>query len=75
MLGFFSIQLLKSCSIKQRSRRKMMRNHDMGERKMYDAVCATCGQPTKVPFEPRPGSQVYCREHLADKPRSPRNQH
>lgn len=33
-----------------------------GERRLYPAVCAECGQPTMVPFEPRMGRPVYCRE-------------
>lgn len=31
-------------------------------RQMYDAVCAACGQPCKVPFEPRNDRPVYCSE-------------
>lgn len=34
-----------------------------GDRPMFDAVCATCGQPTQVPFQPSEGRPVYCREH------------
>ena len=33
-----------------------------GARAMYPAVCATCGKPTEVPFEPRAGKPVYCRD-------------
>jgi CxxC-x17-CxxC domain-containing protein len=29
-------------------------------RQMYPAVCADCGQPTEVPFEPRGDRPVYC---------------
>lgn len=29
-------------------------------REMYDAVCASCGKPTKVPFQPRGDRPVYC---------------
>jgi CxxC-x17-CxxC domain-containing protein len=29
--------------------------------KLHSAVCATCGQETRVPFEPQPGRPVYCR--------------
>lgn len=32
------------------------------ERQLYPAVCAECGQPTMVPFEPRSGRPVYCRD-------------
>ena len=33
-----------------------------GARQMYQAVCADCGKPTEVPFEPRQGRPVYCRD-------------
>jgi CxxC-x17-CxxC domain-containing protein len=32
------------------------------ERQMYPAVCAQCGKATEVPFEPREGRPVYCRD-------------
>jgi len=31
-------------------------------RQMYDAICAECGKACKVPFEPRDGRPVYCRD-------------
>jgi CxxC-x17-CxxC domain-containing protein len=30
-------------------------------RSMYSAVCAACGEPTEVPFQPRLGRPVYCK--------------
>ena len=33
-----------------------------GQREMFDAVCAACGSPTRVPFRPANGRPVYCRE-------------
>jgi CxxC-x17-CxxC domain-containing protein len=30
------------------------------ERQMYSAVCSTCGQEARVPFEPRGDKPVYC---------------
>ena len=36
-----------------------------GPRVMYDAICAQCGQPTKVPFEPKDDRPVYCSECYA----------
>ncbi len=36
-----------------------------GERPMYDAVCASCGAPTQVPFQPRGDRPVYCRDCYA----------
>ncbi|MEA3296075.1 MAG: CxxC-x17-CxxC domain-containing protein, partial [Patescibacteria group bacterium] len=39
---------------------------------LYDAQCAKCGRKIKIPFEPRPNQQVYCktckREISDDKP-------
>ena len=32
------------------------------QRQMFPAVCAQCGKETEVPFEPREGRPVYCRE-------------
>lgn len=31
-------------------------------RQLFDAICAECGKPCKVPFEPRDGRPVYCRD-------------
>ena len=31
-------------------------------RQMFDAVCAECGKPCKVPFEPRNDRPVYCSD-------------
>lgn len=33
-----------------------------GTRQMFKAVCADCGTTTEVPFEPRQGRPVYCRD-------------
>ncbi|HVZ58835.1 MAG TPA: zinc-ribbon domain containing protein [Patescibacteria group bacterium] len=37
---------------------------DRGPRKMYKVHCADCGVETEVPFEPKEGRPVYCREHF-----------
>ena len=42
-----------------RTNRKNTRNAD---REMYDAVCAECGAPTKIPFVPRNDRPIYCSE-------------
>ena len=34
-------------------------------REMYDAVCANCGKPCKVPFRPHDDRPVYCSECFA----------
>ena len=50
-----------------RQARKTERYGDGGygyrsQRQMFPAVCAQCGQDTEVPFEPREGRPVYCRD-------------
>lgn len=30
--------------------------------RMYAATCSSCGKDTEVPFEPRGGRPVYCRD-------------
>jgi CxxC-x17-CxxC domain-containing protein len=34
-------------------------------RQMFPAICSECGKETEVPFEPRDGRPVYCRECYA----------
>jgi CxxC-x17-CxxC domain-containing protein len=34
-------------------------------RKMFDVICSRCNNKTQVPFEPKEGGPVYCRECLA----------
>jgi len=34
-------------------------------RQMYDIICADCGQPAQVPFQPRDDRPVYCRDCYA----------
>ena len=52
-----------------RSARRQQRDGDgygyQRQREMHSAVCAECGQDTKVPFEPRQGRPVYCNECYA----------
>ena len=35
--------------------------YEGGDRPMYDATCAKCGQACQVPFKPTEGRPVYCR--------------
>ena len=35
---------------------------DQQGRQLYDAVCASCGKKTQVPFKPMEGRPVYCRD-------------
>ncbi len=34
-------------------------------RELFDAVCANCGKPAKVPFKPSEDRPVYCSECFA----------
>ncbi len=52
-------QRCKSC----RDARKNSRDRSGGgSREMFDAVCASCGKPCKVPFQPRDDRPVYCSD-------------
>ncbi len=33
---------------------------------LFDAKCASCGSPTKVPFKPDPSRPVYCKNCLSE---------
>jgi CxxC-x17-CxxC domain-containing protein len=37
-------------------------NRGRGAREMFDATCAACGAPARVPFRPAAGRPVYCRD-------------
>ena len=54
-------QRCKAC----RAARKSARGESNGTREMFDAVCAECGKPCKVPFQPREDRPVYCSECFA----------
>ena len=51
-------QRCKNC----RTARKQSSPRGGGDRQMYDAVCAGCGKPCKVPFKPRSDRPVYCSD-------------
>ena len=46
----------------RRTARKQSSSRNGEARQMYDAVCAGCGNPTKVPFQPRSDRPVYCSD-------------
>lgn len=52
----------KACRDARKAARNGGDRGDRGQRKMYDAVCAECGRPCKVPFEPRGDRPVYCSD-------------
>ena len=41
---------------------RVARKGNARNRQMYDAVCAECGSPCQVPFEPREDRPVYCSD-------------
>ncbi|MBW3011140.1 DNA-directed RNA polymerase [Candidatus Woesearchaeota archaeon] len=36
--------------------------NNRGPREMHKAVCAECGKECEVPFKPKEGRPVYCKE-------------
>jgi CxxC-x17-CxxC domain-containing protein len=47
-----------------RRAKKLARNSSgaRGDREMFPATCAECGQETTVPFKPSPDKPVYCKD-------------
>ena len=39
-----------------------MSNRNYENRTMHKATCADCGNECEVPFEPKEGRPVYCRD-------------
>ncbi len=48
-----------------RPERRDRGNRSFGERKMYQAICETCGDACEIPFEPRGDKPVYCSDCFA----------
>ena len=51
-------QRCKEC---REARRRAVRE----QRKLYSAICATCGGEAQIPFEPKEGQPVHCSECYA----------
>jgi CxxC-x17-CxxC domain-containing protein len=47
------------------TRRKSRPDDTTSSRQMFTVTCASCGVETTVPFEPKNGRPVYCRECYA----------
>jgi len=45
--------------------RQARKNAAKAPRELFDAVCATCGKPAKIPFQPSDDRPVYCSECFA----------
>ena len=41
---------------------EIMSDRGYGKRTMHKATCADCGNECEVPFEPKEGRPVYCRD-------------
>ena len=41
-----------------------------GSREMFEAVCASCGNIARVPFQPRGDRPVYCSDCFRSQPRA-----
>ncbi|WP_082789105.1 zinc-ribbon domain containing protein [Desulfolucanica intricata] len=61
-----------SCRAARKNQRNNQRNSGGrfgGERRMYEAVCAECGQATQLPFQPDGSRPVYCSDCFRQKRR------
>jgi len=53
---------IKKENFRNKNRKFKNNNFSKKPKVMYDAVCAECGKPTKIPFKPINGKPVYCSE-------------
>lgn len=56
----------KRCPECRKSHKTQRSGSSNGERVMYDAICARCGKPCKVPFKPKGDRPVYCSACFAE---------
>ena len=45
--------------------RNAKKNAAKPQRELFDAVCAKCGKPAKIPFQPTNARPVYCSDCFA----------
>ena len=57
------------CPDCRRARKSQRNEAGSGQREMYEAVCANCGQIALVPFRPTDGRPVYCKDCFQSRPR------
>ena len=43
------------------------RDFNSGPREMHKATCSECGQECEVPFQPKEGRPVFCKECYSKK--------
>jgi CxxC-x17-CxxC domain-containing protein len=52
----------KRCRLCREARRSQRVDSYGQERPTFPVICTACGKRTEVPFQPREGRPVYCRE-------------
>ncbi len=52
----------QSCRATRKAQGDGSSSYGAPRRQMFPVVCAACGKQTEVPFEPRGGRPVYCRD-------------
>ncbi len=50
------------CRAARKAQRSNRGGFDRSQRKMFSAICASCGKETTVPFQPTGDKPVYCRD-------------
>jgi CxxC-x17-CxxC domain-containing protein len=45
---------------------------NINNRQMFDAICDKCGSRCQIPFQPRPGKQVFCSHCFEEKEKGER---
>lgn len=45
--------------------RQARKNAGKAPKELFDAVCAKCGKPARIPFQPSDDRPVYCSECFA----------
>ena len=52
----------QACRAARKAQNSNSSGYGQPRRQMYPATCSGCGKATELPFEPRNGRPVYCRE-------------
>jgi CxxC-x17-CxxC domain-containing protein len=60
----------RRCTICRAARKATGSTVKRSSRELFTVTCASCGNPARVPFEPREGRPVYCSECFQSQPRS-----